>query len=235
MAPPTRSSWLLHPAAKVLLFVACLLPFAQLLWGAVADTLGANPAEALIRGLGDWALRFLCLTLAVTPARLLLKRPALARFRRMLGLYAFFYASLHLLAYGWLDQGLDPTEIARDIAKRPFILMGFTAWALMLPLAATSFNRAIKALGARRWQTLHKAVYGLALVALAHFIWMRAGKNDFAEPAVYGAILALLLGWRAWRALVRPQPAADAPARTGPAPGAPRPARSGRDVSAPPT
>jgi sulfoxide reductase heme-binding subunit YedZ len=205
VAHPARSSWLLHPAAKVLLFLLCLLPFAQLLWGAIANTLGANPAEALIRGLGDWALRFLCLTLAVTPARVLLRQPALARFRRMLGLFAFFYASLHLLAYGWLDMGLDPAEIARDIVKRPFILMGFTAWLLLLPLAATSFNRAIKALGAKRWQALHKLVYALVLIALAHFIWMRAGKNDFAEPAVYGGVLALLLGWRIWHRFTQRQ------------------------------
>ena len=195
-----RRTPLLHPAAKPLLFLACLLPFASLLWGAVANTLGANPAEALIRGLGDWALRFLCLTLAVTPLRQLAGQPALARFRRMLGLFSFFYASLHLLAYGWLDMGLDVGDIARDIAKRPFILMGFTAWLLLLPLAATSFNRAIKALGAKRWQALHRLVYLLSLIGLMHFIWMRAGKHNFAEPALYGAILALLLGWRVWRA-----------------------------------
>lgn len=211
----TRSSWLLHPAAKALLFLLCLLPFAQLLWGAIANTLGANPAEALIRGLGDWALRLLCLTLAVTPVRVLLKRPALARFRRMLGLFAFFYASLHLLAYGWLDMGLDPAEIGRDIVKRPFILMGFVAWALLLPLAATSFNRAIKTLGAKRWQALHKLVYALVLIALAHFIWMRAGKNDFAEPAVYGAVLTLLLGWRIWHSFTQRQTRARQPGTAG--------------------
>jgi len=197
-----RSPWL-HPAAKPLLFLACLLPFAQLLWGAIANTLGANPAEALIRGLGDWALRFICLTLAVTPLRQLAGQPALARFRRMLGLYAFFYACLHLLAYGWLDMGLNFGDIARDIAKRPFILMGFTAWLLLLPLAATSFNRAIKALGAKRWQALHRLIYLLSLIGLLHFIWMRAGKHNFAEPALYGLILALLLGWRAVQALRR--------------------------------
>lgn len=199
----TRRSLLLHPAAKPLLFLLCLLPFAQLLWGAIANSLGANPAEALIRGLGDWALRFICITLAVTPLRVIAGRPALARFRRMLGLFAFFYASLHLLAYGWLDMGLEFGDIAKDIAKRPFILMGFTAWLLLLPLAATSFNRAIKALGARRWQTLHKAIYVLSLIGLLHFIWMRAGKHNFAEPALYGAILALLLGWRLLQALRR--------------------------------
>jgi len=195
-----RSIWL-HPLAKPLLFLLCLAPLAYLVWGAFTNNLGANPAEHLIRSLGDWTLRGLCLTLAITPLRTLTKQPALARFRRMLGLFSFFYASLHLLAYGWLDMGLELGEIASDIAKRPFILMGFTAWALMLPLAATSFNRAIKALGAKRWQLLHRLVYLLVLVGLAHFIWMRAGKNDFAEPAIYGAVLALLLGWRVWKAL----------------------------------
>ncbi|MCZ8074619.1 MAG: sulfoxide reductase heme-binding subunit YedZ [Paucibacter sp.] len=194
-----RSLWL-HPAAKPLLFLLCLAPLAWLIAAAATDRLGANPAEALIRGLGDWSLRGLCLTLAVTPLRVLSGQPALARFRRMLGLFSFFYASLHLLAYGWLDMGLELGDIGRDILKRPFILMGFVAWLLLLPLALTSFNRAIKALGAARWQRLHRAVYVLSLIALAHFVWMRAGKNNFAEPALYGAILGLLLGWRLWRA-----------------------------------
>jgi sulfoxide reductase heme-binding subunit YedZ len=194
---------LLGRAAKPVLFLLCLAPLAWLVYGAAANQLGANPAEALIRRLGDWTLRGLWLTLAITPLRELTGLAALARFRRMLGVFTFVYASLHLLAYGWLDMGLDFGDIARDIAKRPFILMGFTAWALMLPLAATSFNQAIKALGARRWQVLHRAVYAVAVVALLHFIWMRAGKNNFAEPAVYGVLLALLLGWRAVRRLRR--------------------------------
>ncbi|WP_310387210.1 protein-methionine-sulfoxide reductase heme-binding subunit MsrQ [Roseateles sp.] len=193
-----RSLWL-HPAAKPTLFLLCLLPLGYLIWAAVNNQLGANPAEALIRGLGDWTLRTLCLTLAITPLRQLFNLPALARFRRMLGLFTFFYASLHLLSYAWLDMGLDLAEIGKDIAKRPFILMGFSAWVLLLPLAATSFNRAIKALGAKRWQALHKAVYGVALIAIMHFIWMRAGKQNFGEPAIYGAILAALLGWRIQR------------------------------------
>lgn len=195
------SSWLLHPAAKPLVFLLCLAPLASLVRGVVANTLGANPAEALISGLGDWTLRLLCLTLAITPLRQALGLPALARWRRMLGLFAFFYGCLHLLAYAWLDMGLDLGEIARDIAKRPFILMGFLAWALMIPLAATSFNRAIRALGGARWQALHRLVYVLVLIGLAHFIWLRAGKNNFAEPAVYGVVLALLLGWRLRRRL----------------------------------
>ncbi|WP_084451427.1 sulfite oxidase heme-binding subunit YedZ [Roseateles chitosanitabidus] len=200
---PARRHPLLHPAAKVVLFLLCLVPLGWYVYGAFADLLGANPAETLIRGLGDWALRFLWITLAVTPLRTWTNQPTLARFRRMLGLFAFFYASLHLLAYGWLDKGLDLPEILRDIGKRPFILMGFTAWVLLVPLAATSFNRAIKALGAPKWQLLHKLVYAISVIGLMHFIWMRAGKNNFAEPIVYGGILAVLLGWRIWKRLRR--------------------------------
>jgi len=194
---------LLHPAAKPLVFALCLLPFAWLAWGAVADALGANPAEYLIRATGDWTLRFLCIVLAVTPLRTLSGRQALARFRRMLGLFAYFYAALHFLSYGWFDMGFEPAEIARDIAKRPFILVGFSAFVLLTPLAATSFNRAIRALGARRWQALHRLVYLIAGLGLLHFFWMRAGKNDFGEVAVYAAIVAVLLGWRLWRAVSR--------------------------------
>lgn len=197
------SRGLLHPAAKPLAFLAALGPFAWLLYGAVANTLGPNPAEALIRGTGDWTLRFLCLTLAVTPLRIWTNQPALARFRRMLGLYAFFYAVLHFLCYAWLDMGLDLAVIVADIPKRPFALVGFAALLLMIPLAATSFNRAIRALGARRWQALHRLVYAIALLGLLHFFWLRASKQNFAEVAVYGAILLLLLGWRAWRAVGR--------------------------------
>ncbi|MBX3627453.1 MAG: sulfoxide reductase heme-binding subunit YedZ [Rhizobacter sp.] len=200
--PPGRSPWL-HPAAKPLLFVVCALPFAWLLYGAFADTLGPNPAEALIRGTGDWTLRFLCITLAVTPLRVMTKQPALARFRRMLGLFAFFYAVLHFLSYGWLDMGFDLDAIVRDIPKRPFALVGFLALLLMVPLAATSFNRAIKALGAKRWQMLHKLVYAVVLLGLLHFFWMRASKNNLAEVGVYAVVIALLLGWRVVHALRR--------------------------------
>lgn len=194
---PARA--LLHPAAKPVLFALCLLPFAWLLYGAVANKLGANPAEHLIRATGDWTLRFLCLTLAVTPLRVLAGLPPLARFRRMLGLFTYFYVVLHFLSYGWFDMGFEPAEIAKDIAKRPFILVGFAAFALLTPLAATSFNRAVKALGAKRWQALHKLVYVIAGLGILHFFWMRAGKNDFGEVAVYAAVLAVLLGWRLQR------------------------------------
>jgi sulfoxide reductase heme-binding subunit YedZ len=193
---------LLHPAAKPLVFALCLLPFAWLAYGVAAaslwnaDTLGANPAEYLIRATGDWTLRFLCITLAVTPLRVMTGTPALARFRRMFGLFMYFYVVLHLLSYSWFDMGFDVADIAKDIAKRPFILVGFSAFVLLTPLAATSFNRAVKALGARRWQALHKLVYVIAGLAILHFFWMRAGKNNFAEVAVYAAILGFLLGWR---------------------------------------
>ncbi|CAN7596725.1 MULTISPECIES: sulfite oxidase heme-binding subunit YedZ [unclassified Variovorax] len=189
---------LMHPAAKPLVFVLSLLPFAWLVYGAFTDGLGANPAEYLIRSTGDWTLRFICIVLAVTPLRVITKTNALARFRRMLGLFAYFYVVVHLLSYSWFDMGFDVPEIAKDIAKRPFILVGFSAFVLLTPLAATSFNRAIKALGAKRWQTLHKLVYVIAGLGLLHFFWMRAGKNDFAEVFVYAAIIALLLGWRVW-------------------------------------
>lgn len=207
---------LLNKAAKPVVFLLALLPFAWLAWGAFTDSLGANPAEYLIRSSGDWTLRFLCIVLAVTPLRVMTKTPALARFRRMLGLFAYFYVCLHLLSYGFFDMGLDFADIAKDIAKRPFILVGFSAFGLLTPLAATSFNRAIKALGAKRWQMLHRLVYVIAGLGLLHFFWMRAGKNNFGEPVVYAAIIAVLLGWRAWNAWRKPRvPArpASAPAR----------------------
>ena len=186
----------MHRAAKPVVFVLALLPFAWLVYAAAFDALGANPAEALVRSLGDWSLRSLCLVLAVTPLRVLTGTPALARFRRMLGLFVFFYAVLHMLAYAWFDMGLDWGEIARDILKRPFILVGFVALLLLAALAATSFHRAIRWMGGARWRALHQAVYGVVGLALLHFFWMRTAKNNFAEVFVYAAILALLLGWR---------------------------------------
>ena len=197
---------LLHPLAKPVVFALALLPFAWLFYGAATNNLGANPAEHLERSLGDWTLRFLCVTLAITPLRVMTGTPALARFRRMLGLFVFFYVCLHLLAYTWFDMGFDFGAIAKDIAKRPFILVGFSAFVLLVPLAATSFNRAVKALGAKRWQALHKLVYGIAVLAILHFFWIRAGKHNFAEVAVYAAILGVLLGWRAVHALQKKGP-----------------------------
>lgn len=195
--------WLLRAWVKPLVFVACLAPLAWLVVAAASNALGANPAEALIRSLGEWALRFLCLALAVTPLRQLTGQPALARLRRMVGLWAFAYALLHLLAYAWLDRGLEWSELLADIAQRPFILVGTLAWGLLLLLALTSFDAAIRWLGGKRWRALHRAVYLVAPLALLHFYWMRAGKRNWLEVGVYALVLGLLLGWRAysaWRA-----------------------------------
>jgi sulfoxide reductase heme-binding subunit YedZ len=202
-APARAKSPLLHPAAKPILFLSCLLPFAWLFYGAWANTLGANPAEALIRATGDWTLRFLCITLAVTPVRTIFKQPVLARYRRMLGLFAFFYVVLHFLCYSWLDMGFDLHAIATDIPKRPFALVGFLSFLLMIPLAATSFNKAIKALGAARWQKLHRLVYAIVLLGLLHFFWMKSAKNDFGEWSIYAGIIVLLLGWRVRQAVLK--------------------------------
>ncbi len=214
----SRQKLLLHSAAKPILFVICLLPFAWLAWNVLqaqmgnANVLGANPAEYLIRATGDWTLRFICIVLAVTPLRVISNTPTLARFRRMLGLFAYFYVVVHLLSYSGFDMGFDVADIAKDIAKRPFILVGFAAFVLLTPLAATSFNAAIKAMGAKRWQTLHKLVYVIAGLGLLHFFWMRSGKNNFAEVFVYAAIIAALLGWRVVQYIRKKKPK---PARTG--------------------
>ena len=206
-----RAPMLLHAAAKPILFAVLLLPFTWLLYGALADALGTNPAEKLLRTTGDWTLRFLCLTLAITPLRQWTGQPALLRFRRMTGLFTFFYACVHFLCYAWLDMGLDASAIVRDIPKRPFILVGTLALLMLVPLAATSFNRAIKAMGAARWQLLHRLVYVIAPLGLLHFFWMRAAKNNFAEVAAYAAVVAVLLGWRLkarWAKRARIAPAA---------------------------
>ena len=198
MASVPKAGWL-HPAVKPLLFTLCLLPLIWLIYAATTNQLGANPAEALIRSTGDWTLRFLCLVLAITPLRVLTKTPALARFRRMLGLFVYFYGVLHMLSYGWLDMGLNMPDIVNDIVKRPFILVGFISMVVLTTLAATSFNRAVKFLGGKRWQLLHRTVYAVALLALLHFFWMRSGKNDFEEVFVCALILGGLLGWRLFR------------------------------------
>ena len=200
-SPWAVNKLLLHPAAKPLVFALCLLPFAWLVYAAFANQLGANPAEALVRSTGDWTLRFLCIVLAATPLRTITHTPALARFRRMLGLFVYFYVVVHLLSYSWFDMEFVVADIVKDIIKRPFILVGFSAFLLLTPLAATSFNRAIKALGAKRWQLLHRLVYAVAGLAILHFFWMRSGKNDFAEVAVYAAVLLTLLGWRVFKVI----------------------------------
>ena len=178
-----------------------LLPLAWLVWRTWTNQLGANPAETLIRATGDWTLRGLCLTLTVTPLRVQLGWPELLRFRRLLGLLTFGYASLHLVCYAWFDMGLDWADIVRDIPKRPFVLVGSLALLLMTLMALTSWNGAIRRLGARRWQNLHRSIYVVGVLAILHFWWMRAGKNNFNEVWVYGLILAVLLGWRLIRRL----------------------------------
>jgi len=207
--------------AKPVVFVLCLLPLAWLVYATVADQLGANPAEALIRATGDWTLRALCLVLAVTPLRVITSTPQLARFRRMLGLFVFFYGVLHLLSYSWFDMGFDLPDILRDIAKRPFILVGTLALLLLALLAGTSFNRVIKAMGGKRWQALHRVVYAVAGLGILHFFWMRAGKNNFGEVAVYAVILGLLLGWRIWHRLRKRGAASASPAPRRSAMGSP--------------
>lgn len=195
-SPRKERSLLQHPAAKPLLFVLCLLPLTWLVYGAFADTLGSNPAEKLIRATGDWTLRFLCVTLTISPMRLLAKQPALMRFRRMIGVFTFFYACLHFLCYGWLDMGLVFNDIVRDIVKRPFILVGASALLLMTPLALTSFNQAIRMIGAKRWQSLHRTIYVIVLLGLLHFFWMRSAKHDYNEVIVYAGVIFSLLAYR---------------------------------------
>ena len=187
---------LLSPWAKPLLMLLLALPAGWLIYAAFSDLLGANPAEALIRQTGDWTLRGLCVVLAITPLREITGTPALLRFRRTLGVSTFIYACLHMLCYAWFDQGLAFDDIWRDILKRPFIWLGFGGLLAMLPLALTSFNAAIRWMGVKRWQTLHRWVYAVAVLAVLHFFWMRSGKNDFAEVGVYAAILGSLLAWR---------------------------------------
>lgn len=199
MALSKTNQWLLKPWVKPVLWVLCALPAVALLVGAVTDNLGANPAKELIEETGGWALRWLWLTLLVTPLREMAFLPALLRYRRTLGVTTFVYALLHLLSYAWLDKGWVLDDIVTDVLKRNFIMVGMLTFALMLPLALTSFNAAIRALGGRKWQILHKLVYVVSLLALLHFYLKKAAKNDVSEVMVYAVILALLLGWRAVR------------------------------------
>jgi len=192
--------------AKPVVFVVALLPLLYWLTALFQDALGANPAEALLRGTGLWTLRMLCLLLLVTPLREATGWTALARLRRMLGLFVFFYALVHFVAYAWLDQSGQWDDILLDIPKRPFILVGLLAFMLLLPLALTSFNAAIRWLGAARWRKLHQAVYLIALLAILHFFWMRAGKRNFDQVALYAAIISALLAWRLRRRFNRRAP-----------------------------
>jgi len=178
---------------KPAVFVACLIPLAMLIWRLLSDDLGPNPIEELTRQTGEWTLRLLLLTLTMTPLRHLVGRPWPLRFRRMLGLYVFFYACVHLLTYIWLDQFFWWEEIGRDIVKRPFITVGMTAFALLIPLAATSTQAMVRRLG-RNWKRLHRLVYVVAVCGVVHFYWLV--KADTREPLIYGLILLILLGAR---------------------------------------
>lgn len=179
--------------AKPLLFVICLLPLARLLYLGVSDGLGANPIEFITRSTGTWTLVGLLLTLAITPVRRLTGLNALIRYRRMLGLFAFFYACLHFVTYLWLDQFFDLAGIFKDIYKRPFITVGFAAFLLLLPLAITSTNAMMHRLG-KRWQPLHRLVYLIGLLGVVHYLWVV--KKDLTQPLVYAGVLLILLGLR---------------------------------------
>ena len=181
-------------ALKVVIFIVCLVPVADLGWGLYNDTLGANPIEFIIRDLGRWALKFLLITLTITPLRKLTGWGWLLRFRRMLGLYAFFYAALHLSIYLGLDQAFDWIEIAKDIIKRPFITVGMFTFTLLLPLAITSNNVMMRRMGFDTWQKLHRAIYLIGICAVLHFWWLV--KLDTTWPIIYTAMLAALLGMR---------------------------------------
>lgn len=185
--------------AKSLVFLACLGPLARLVaLGAGAGAgLGANPVEFVTRSTGTWTLVMLCITLSITPLRRITGWNALIRLRRMLGLFAFFYACLHLAIYVWLDQYFDWVAMIADIVKRPFITAGFAGFLLMAPLAATSTKAMVRRLG-RHWSELHRLVYAVALLGVLHFWWHKAGKNDLGEPMVYAAVVGALLAWRVW-------------------------------------
>ncbi|MEX3693571.1 protein-methionine-sulfoxide reductase heme-binding subunit MsrQ [Paraburkholderia sp. BR14263] len=204
VASVTGPRWL--PWAKMAVFVTALYPLARLVLFGFTDGLGANPIEFITRSTGLWTLVFLCITLAVTPLRRITGWNTLVRFRRMLGLFAFFYATLHFTTYIWFDKWFDVAAMLKDVGKRPFITVGFAAFVLLIPLAVTSTRAMARRLG-RRWQTLHRLIYAIGVLAILHFWWMKAGKHDLVLPKLYGAIMLALLGWRAavwllarWRA-----------------------------------
>jgi methionine sulfoxide reductase heme-binding subunit len=179
---------------KPVVFLACLIPLALLGWKAYSGALGANPIEVITHATGDWTIRFLLITLSITPIRKLTGCLWLIRYRRMFGLFAFFYATLHFLTYIWLDKFFDLHEMLHDIAKRKFITVGFTGFVLLIPLALTSTTGWIRRLGGKRWQALHRLIYFSAIAGVIHYWWLV--KADIREPLKYAAILAVLLGYR---------------------------------------
>ncbi|CAB3649997.1 protein-methionine-sulfoxide reductase heme-binding subunit MsrQ [Achromobacter dolens] len=200
-APARKPQWSARAVGRVKpwLFLLGLAPFARWLWLGFTNGLTANPVEFLTRSSGTWTLVCLLVTLAITPLRRLTGQPALVRLRRMCGLFAFFYGAMHFMAWVWWDRGFDPAAMLQDIGERPFITVGFAAFVLMTALAATSTQWAMRKMG-RRWQQLHRAIYLIGLLAVLHYWWHKAGKNDLSEPILYASVLALLLGWRlaAW-------------------------------------
>jgi methionine sulfoxide reductase heme-binding subunit len=193
-------------AIKAAVFALSLLPFFKLVWLVANDRL-VEPLQYITRATGDWTLYFLCITLAVTPLRRLSKWNWVLKLRRMLGLYAFFYALLHFTTFLWFDHFFDVKEMLKDVVKRPFITVGFIAFLLLIPLAATSTNGMVRRLGGKRWQLLHKAIYVIAPLGILHFWWMKAAKHDFSQPIVFGLIVLALLGmrvvWARSKAMVR--------------------------------
>ncbi|RFB67613.1 MULTISPECIES: protein-methionine-sulfoxide reductase heme-binding subunit MsrQ [unclassified Herbaspirillum] len=178
---------------KGVLFVLALLPFVRLIAFGFLDRLGANPIEFITRNTGDWTLYFLCITLAVTPLRRLTGWNWLIRLRRMLGLFSFFYVVLHFMTFFWFDHFFDVEEMWRDVVKRPFITVGFIAFVLLIPLAATSTNAMVRRLGAKRWLWLHRLMYLILPLGILHFWWMKAGKNLLAQPILFATIVTILL------------------------------------------
>jgi len=179
---------------KVVIHIACLIPLALLTWDFYKGQLGANPIEVITHSTGSWTLNFLLITLSVTPLRVITGQPWLIRFRRMVGLYAFFYACLHFTTYIWLDQFFDWMGITKDVAKRPFITVGFAAFLTLIPLALTSTKSAVRFLTGRRWQLLHRLVYFSAILGVIHYLWLV--KADIRTPVIYGMILGALLLYR---------------------------------------
>ena len=175
-------------------FLLCLVPAALLTWEGFHDGLGANPIETITHSTGTWTLTFLCITLTVTPLRKLLNQNALIRFRRMFGLFAFFYGCLHFMTYVWLDKFFDVHEMIKDVYKRPFITAGFTAFVLMIPLAITSTSGMIRRLGGRRWRALHRLIYVSAIAGVVHYYWLV--KSDETVPYRFAAVVGILLGYR---------------------------------------
>ena len=180
--------------SKPAVFLLCLVPLGLLGWHALHGGLTANPIEFITHATGDWTLRFLVITLCVTPLRKILGLPELIRFRRMLGLFAFFYACLHFTTYIWLDKFFDLSEVWKDVAKRKYITVGFTAFVLLIPLALTSTAGMIRRLGGKRWQMLHRLIYVSAALGVVHYYWLV--KSAVIKPLTYGAIVAVLLLWR---------------------------------------